>query len=123
VNPNPAPATNELVDAVTRSPRPPERHHAGADDHGDAAELVSDLFTFTRNAHRADLDPQVPYRFGCGASAPDRGCGFSEARVETVTGGVELLATEPLQRSPHDRVMAGDQLLPSRIPDTTGYRA
>ncbi len=102
--------------------RSPQRHHAGPDHHRHATELVPDLLTFAEVDAGADLDAQLTHRLGRGTRASDRGCRLTETRVEAVTSCIELFASEPLQLAPNDRVMAGDQLLPSLIPEATGHR-
>ena len=99
-----------------------QRHHAGADDHRDAAELLADLFALAEVDARADLDAELPHRFGGGARASDRGGRFGEAREEAVAGGVQLLTTEALQLSSDDRVMTGDQFLPASVSHPAGHR-
>ena len=102
--------------------RSSQRHHAGPDHHRHATELAPDLLTFAEVDTGADLDAQLTHRLGRGTRASDRRCRLGETRVEAVASCIELFAPEPLQLAPNDRVMAGDQLFPSRIPEATGHR-
>ena len=63
----------------------------------------------------ADLDAELPHRFGCGAAARDRGRGLAEAGEEPVAGRVELPASEPLELAPNDAVVPVEQRLPAPI--------
>src|SRR5919106_5109232 len=67
---------------------------AGAEMHGDPAEIVASALALTGVYAGADLDAQGPHRLRCCHGVPHRPCGAVEGGEEPVPGCLHLTAAE-----------------------------
>ena len=112
----PEPATRSFtVLETSTSPGCALRGDAGADVDGDPADLAVDQLALAGVQAGADLEAELAHRLGDRAGAADRPGRAVEGGEEAVAGGVDLLAAEPDQLAPDERVVALEQVAPAPV--------
>src|SRR5262249_4316775 len=92
-----------------------QRSHAGADDHGDAAELLSDDLALARVQAGPDLEAEVAHRALDRGRAADRADRAVEGREEAVPGRVELAALKAVELRADDPMVTLDEVRPGPV--------
>src|SRR5256885_5072605 len=101
---------------------PGERRDAGADVHGDPAELRPHHLTFARVEAGADLEAERAHALADRARGPHRARRAIEGREEAVASRVDLAPAELRQVLAHQRVVGVEQVAPLAVAQLGGLR-
>src|SRR5437764_13783900 len=101
---------------------PGERRDAGADVHGDPAELRPHHLTLARVETGADLEAERAHAVADRARGPHRPRRAVEGRQEAVASRVDLAPTELRQVLANQRVVGVEQVAPLAVAQLGGLR-